>query len=865
MSKKKADLGTEEEYARLDGIVDQISDKQAEAAPKKPTRAERKAEKKRIKAQKAADKKLKKKSKKLIVPKTVQDTIPYVRVYPDTGVIETQDLVFTKAYLMDDINYQIAKDEEQTEMFLKYAEFLNSFDSSTRFQIVINQQNRNLNEFEAQAMLDMDDDGLDYLRTEQNDLLRAKIREGKNQLVRQKYCVVSVSAPSYDAALTAFARHDLDIPDGIKRIGGAVAVPMSSAKRLESLHDIYNPNSVGLFGNNMEQDANGNWRFAPENFTFDNLRRMGLSTKDMIAPSSFEFKSDHGKVGDLYFRALFVRTIPQSLKDTFLKELSEAECKMVTSMYFQPIDGESALRMARNDIINVNANMIERQKQASKSGYSVDLINPELKAAADEANALRDDLTSKNQKLFYLTLAMVHFAETKEQLDSDTKAIQAIGRRHLVDIKTLSYQQSNGLDSVLPLCSNKLAIRRSMITESCAVLMPFVNQELNAPGGMYYGLNAVSHNLIMLNRRTSKNGNGMIFGGPGSGKSMSAKQEMMSVLLSSDDVVIVIDPEGEYAPLANLLGGEVIRIAPGSNVHLNPFDIELLATDSADDPITSKSDFLCSMLESIVGDRYGLTAGQRSIIDRCVKKAYDPYLNSFDPESGTYDKSKLPTLLSFYFLLRDQDGYEAMQLADGLEIYATGSQNLFAHATNVEYSKRFVVYDIKDIGSSMKALGLLVVLDNIWNRIVAGRDSGRNTWFYIDEIYLLFKTASSTEFLRNLYKRARKYGGLPTGITQNVSDLLENDIARTMILNCEFVQMLNQSAYDRAQLGELLKISPTQMDFITNAGPGQGLIYDGVHIVPFINQLDKNTKQYEAMTTVLSEVAAIKERQAEAK
>lgn len=847
------------EDAHLGEVVDTLSEQKG-ASTKGKKAGKPKESRKERRARKRSEKALKKKARKLIVPKTVQDTIPYSRVYPDTGIIETQNGVFTKTYLLDDVNYQVAKDEEQTDMFLKYAEFMNAFDSSTRFQITVVQQNINLAEFEADTMLEMEDDGLDYLRKEQNDLLWGKIREGKNELVTKKYVTVSLPAVSYAAAVTAFASQDLEIVTNINKIGGAVAQPLTTAKRLELLHDIYNPNSVGLFGNNMLRDHHGNLVFDKENFRFDILRRMGLTTKDMIAPDSFSFQSGCGKVGSLYFRALFMRTVPQSLKDTFLKELTEAECKMITSLTYQPIDGQTALKMANNDIRNTNSNMIEKQKQASKSGYSVELVNPELKSAAEEAAALREDLTSKNQKLFYLTLVTVHFAETEEQLNSDTKAIQAIGRRHLVDIKPLTWQQENGLNACLPLCCSKLEIKRSLITESAAVFMPFVNQELNdRDGGMYYGNNAVSHNLILHNRRNSKNGNGMILGQPGAGKSMSAKQEMLAVLLSSHDDVIVIDPEGEYYRMAEMLGGEVIRIAPGTDVHLNPFDIEM-HYDEKEDPITLKSDFICSICETIVGDRFGLTAGQKSIIDRNVKRVYVPYLNSYDPETGAYDNDKLPTLLDFYNLLREEDGYEALQLADGLEIYATGTQNLFAYPTNVAYKKRFVVYDISKIGGSMKSLGLLVVLNNIWNRMVSGHKDGKYIWVYIDEIYLLFKNASSAEFLRDFYKRDRKYGGIATGITQNVSDILENDIARTIISNCEFVQMLSQAPLDRAALGDLLNISPTQMDFITNAGPGHGLIYDGIHIVPFVNQLPKDTKQYEAMTTRPSEVKELEDR-----
>lgn len=823
----------------------------------------KKGKSKKVSPRKSA-KQLKKKSKRLRIPKTVQETIPYYRIYPDNGIIETEPGVFTKSYLLQDINYQIAKEDEQFDMFMKYGQLLNGFDPTLRFEITINQKNINMEEFEERTMLPMREDGLDDLRRERNEMLKKKIMEGKNSLVKEKYLTVSAQADSLSSAELLFTRLDAEITANVKKIGHADATVLPTARRLEILHDIYNIGSEGCFGNNLvkveREDGKLEYAFADEKFRFDIMHRMGLTTKDMIGPASFTFKSDHGKVGSTYFRALFLRKIPTYLCDNVLAELTNTDCNMITSIHYQAIDGEKAQKMVRNKMTNINAGMVDKQKKASKAGYSVDLISPELQDAARETSQLMEDINSKNQKLFFATLVIVHFADTKEQLDSDTKSIQTIGRRLQCDIKKLSEQQENGLNTVLPLAYNQLHIKRSLTTESAAVLMPFVNQELNdRNGGMYYGNNAVSHNLIMLNRRNAKNGNGFIFGTPGSGKSMSAKQEMLTVLLSSDDTVLVIDPEGEYYPMAEMLGGEVIRIAAGADVHINPFDIDM-DSDSEDDPMAIKSDFIVSLCETAVAGQYGLAPTQRSIIDRCVRKAYEPYLASRNEETGRYDKNKLPTLKDFYTLLRQQSGYDAMQLADGLEIYVTGSLNIFAHRTNVEYHKRFVVFDIKDVGATMKPMAMLVVLDNIWNRIVAGRKECRYTWFFADEIYLLFKTQSSAEFLRNLYKRARKYYGLPTGITQNVDDLLKDDTARTMISNCEYIQMLNQAPLDRVQLAELLNISETQLGFVTNSSPGEGLIYDGRVIVPFVNKLPKDTKMYEAMTTKPDEVRAREER-----
>ena len=801
-------------------------------------------------------KKAKKAAKKLKIPRTVQESIPYENVYPKDGIIETSKGVFTKSYLLKDINYQIAKQNEQEDMFVKYTEFLNSFDPTTKFQISIIQKNINMKDFEQKVMLKMKNDSLDELRDERNEMIKKKLLEGKNNQTKDKYLTVEIKANSYEDAQTKFARLDSEIDTNLKKIGNSSATVVSTVERLEILHDIYNKVEDGEFCNNYVYNEKGELVPAKEKFSFEIMKDMGLTTKDMIAPSSMEFNSDYGRLGDTYFRALFLRTLPTFLRDSILKELTDTDSNMVTSLIFEPIDSEKAVKMAQNQLRNINSNLIEKQKEASKGGYSVELINPQTRDAADEAHELFNDLTGKNQKLFYATLVIVHFADTLEQLNLETKHIMTIGRGALsCDVKKLTNQQENGLNTALPLCCNKLEVKRTITSENGALFMPFVNQELNDEGGMYYGNNAISHNLILLNRRNLKNGNGFIFGTPGAGKSVSAKQEMMTVLLESDDDVIVLDPEGEYAPMAELLGGEVIRISAASKDYINPFDISM-DLDKTDDPIAIKSDFITALCEIMASNRYGLSQTQRSLIDSCIHDIYRPYLNSRDPETGKYDERLIPTFHDFHRALREKRGMDATDLADGLEMYVTGSYNFFAHHTSVKYKERFVVYDISKIGTNMTAAGLQVALDNVWNRIVEGRKKGKNTWFYIDEIYLLFKTQESATFLKELYKRARKYGGIPTGITQNVTDLLSNETARTMISNCEYILMLNQAPMDRAILGEMLNMSSTEMEYITNASPGTGIIYNGSVKVPFINSLPKNTKMYKAMTTKLDEVKA---------
>lgn len=790
------------------------------------------------------------KKKKLKIPKTVQQSIPYYCTYPEEGIIEIEAGKYTRAYELSDINYQIAKEQEQEEMFLKYGEFLNAFDPSVELQIVINNKNINREFFEAETLLKFKDDELDALREERNTMLKKKIREGQNNLIKEKYLIVAVNAKSLEEAYTSLNRLESELISNIKKIGGANLRPLSVEERLSQLYDIYNPDLPGKFGNKVNVETR-----SIEGFDFQYMRRLGLTTKDCIGPPRFEFRSNYGMVGDTYFESLYLDKLPTALGDDILAELTNTEFKMLTSLNIYPVPMEKAQKMVKAQIININSNVIDRQKTATKSGYSVDLISPELRDAQEEANNLLHSLSSQNQKMYMISLVITHFADSREELKVNSETIRATARRLLCTMKPLLGQQENGLNASLPLCNSKIEIKRTLTTESTSVFMPFVNQELNdRNGGLYYGNNAVSRNLIMFNRRRSKNGNGFIFGTPGSGKSMSAKQEMLDVLLSSDDKVIVIDPEAEYGPMAEMLGGEVIRIAPGSNVHINPLDMNVNYSGNDDDPITLKSDFIISIFNVLLGSRFSISPGQHSVIDRCTRTIYKRYIESYDEKTRSFDESLVPTLKDLYDELKKQSGYEAQELANALEIYAVGSLNLFSEKTNVKSNNRFTVFDIKDVGSSIKTLALLVVLDNIWNQIVEGRTKGQNVWFYVDEIYLLFTSDSSAEFLRTLYKRARKYGGIPTGITQNVADLLDNDIARTMISNCEFIQMLNQAPLDRKDLAALLNISPTQLSYITNAGPGEGLIYTGASIVPFKNDLPKDTKMYRAMTTTLSEV-----------
>lgn len=855
-SVKHAPTGSQTD-ADLSDTIDVLANNRAARLSKRPRPAKKSAFS--LAKKKDEGKALKLKGKSIKVPKTVQDTIPYTHVYPEKGIIETLPGTFTRTYLLRDTNYDSASEDDKLAMAQKYQEFLNTFDQSLRFELTIDQKNIDMETFESQTMLKMRGDDMDMLREERNDMMRRKV------LDKRKYLTVSAKAESLDEALTIFDRLDKTIPSILRKIGQASITPLTTVERLELLHDMYNVGMEGHFGNNVvredKMDEAGHvvstqYVWGDPQFSLDIMHRMGLTTKDVIAPDYFEFKTNYGMCGGKYFRALYLRSIPEIISDSIIKDITSTTIDMTTSLHFTPIPTEVASRRIKNRLTTIDASLLDKQKKASRSGYSADLISPELRNSHEQTAALLEEVARKSQNMFEMSLVIVHFADTKEQLDSDTKTLQSVTAGQKLRLSVLSEQQEVGLNTVLPLALNQIHVSTTLTSESASAFTPFVNTELiDRNGGMFYGFNKISNNPILLNRKNLKNGNGFIFGTPGAGKSMSAKQEMLTVLLSTpDDTVLVVDPEAEYYPMAEMLGGEVVRIASGSDVYINPLDIDMSA-DSEDDPIAIKSDFMVSFCDAIAGDRNCITPAQRSIIDRCVKAAYQDFLSSYDPEARQYDQSKIPTLVDFFNVLKKQRGFDAAQLRDMLELYVTGSQNIFAHRTNVDYKDRFVVFDIRDTGATLKNVALLVVLDYVWNKMVAGRKNKNYTWFFVDEIYLLFKTQSSAEFLKNLYKRARKYMGIPTGITQNVSDLLRDETARTMIANSEYLELLNQKSEDRLILQELLHMSDAELSYITNSNPGEGIIYNGVCCVPFINQIPKDTLQYKAMTTKAGEAA----------
>lgn len=767
---------------------------------------------------------------KRVLPKTAQQTVPYLMAYDD-GIIETKKGAFSKTIQFFDINYQIARQDDKEDIFIKYCELLNYFNSTIGLQITVINKSVNRRTFEEKILLKERGDNFDEYRQEYNEMLKHQVSVGKNDIQKEKFITITVTANTVDDARGVFARLESEVLGLIRRLGSYGKV-LTIQQRLELLHDVYRQGNEGDFV--YEPRLN---------------RKRGLMTKDLVAPDSFEFKRDRVMLGNKYARSLFIKDLPTFINDSFLSELTDFSINMLLTINVRPIEPHIALRLINRQITGMEANKIEYQKRSLRGGYLEPFIPYELRHSLDEAQKLLDEVVNKNQKLFLTNIVITILADSKEELDRNTDAVTSVGRKYLCQIGVLNYQQEEGLNSSLPLGINDIKVDRCLTTESTAVFIPFTSQELLQEDGMYYGLNAVSRNLILFSRKTLKNANGFILGSPGSGKSFSAKREMVNVLLNTDDDVIIIDPEREYTRLVQNFEGEVIHISAGSKNYINPLDMSIDYSDD-DEPLLLKSDFILSLCEIIVGGREGLNPKEKSIIDRCLKLTYKEYLQEFDSD-------KIPTLKDFYEVLRTQKELEAENLATALELYTTGNLSVFANKTNIDVNNRLICYDIKDLGKQLRTMGMLIVLDAIWNRITYNRDKGRRTWLYMDEIYLLFANDYSANFLFELYKRARKWGAIPTGITQNVEDLLRSELARRMLSNSDFLLMLNQAPSDRTELAKLLNISATQLSYVTNSDPGQGLLFSGNSIIPFIDKFPQNTMLYRLMTTKVEEVSQI--------
>ena len=769
---------------------------------------------------------LKQDKEKFTVPRSVQDAIPIRRIWPD-GVFQFGSK-FSKCIRFSDINYAIASKEDKTVMFLNYSELLNALDTGSTTKITINNKRINRRNFESTILLPTQGDFLDGYRAEYNTMLMDKVTDASNSVVQERYITVSTHKKNIGEARTFFDRVTNDITSRLNKLDSR-SEELDALERLRILHDFYRVGEETEF-----------------HFDLKDSMRKGHSYKDAICPDSMEVKKDHFVMGDKFGRVLFLKEYASYIKDSMINELTELNRTLMLSIDVIPVPTDEAVREMQNRLLGVETNVTNWQRRQNSNNNFSAVVPYDLEQQRRETREMLDDLTTRDQRMMFAVVTLVHLADSKEELDSDTETLQAIARKHLCQLSTLNWQQAEGLVTALPLGLRRIDALRTLTTEALAVLMPFKAQESRHQDGVYDGQNTISKNLILANRWELLNANGFVLGVSGSGKSFTAKREMVGLALAArnsadgmPDDIIVIDPESEYRPLIEGLGGEVIEVSATSPNHINAMDMEQGYGDG-ENPVVLKSEFLLSLCEQLMGAGK-LSAKEKSIIDRCAAQCYRDYIR------GGY-QGAVPTLQDFHAELLRQPEPEARDVALAIELFTEGSLNTFAKPTNVDTNSRILCYDIRDLGRQLLPVGMLVVLDSIFNRIIRNRRQGRNTWIYIDEIYLLFQHEYSANFLFTLWKRVRKYRACCTGITQNVDDLLQSHTARTMLANSEFLVMLNQAATDRTELARLLNISDNQLSYITNVESGCGLIKCGSAIVPFLDNFPKN-RLYQLMTT----------------
>ena len=761
-------------------------------------------------------------------PKTVQESIPYREMYRD-GICRVNDRKYTKTIVFQDINYHLAQNDDKTQIFENYCDLLNYFDASVSVQLSFINQYGNAEEF--QKSIDIPDAGDDHdsIRREYADMLRNQLAKGNNGLTKTKYVTFGIEADNLKAAKLRIERVEADILNNFKTLGVA-AHSLTGAERLEVLH------------NQMHPDGTDKFRF-----DWKERVRTGLSTKDYIAPSSFDFRDGKTlRMGDHYGAVSFLQILAPELTDRMLADLLDIDAPVTVTLHIQSIDQAEAVKTIKRKLSDLDKMKIEEQKKAVRSGYDMDIIPSDLATYGNEAKTLLEDLQSRNERMFLVTIIVLNTSKKKQKLDNDIFSAAGIAQKYNCALKRLDFQQEQGLMSSLPLGVNQIDIKRGLTTSSVAIFVPFTTCELLQRGeAMYYGLNALSNNLIMANRKRLKNPNGLFLGTPGSGKSFAAKREIVNVFLLTQDDIIISDPEAEYFPLVNRLGGQVVKLSPNSAQRINPMDINVDYSDD-DDPLTLKSDFVLSLCELVVGGKTGLEPVEKTIIDRCVRLVYRDYLANPQPD-------KMPILEDLYNLLRKQSESEAQRIATSLEIYVTGSLNVFNGRTNVDITNRLVCYDIKELGKQLKKLGMLILQDQVWGRVTANRALKKVTWFYQDEFHLLLKDDQTAAYSVEIWKRFRKWGGIPTALTQNVKDLLASREIENIIENSDFVLMLNQAAGDRQILAKQLGISPHQLSYVTHSNAGEGLLFYGNVIIPFSDRFPTDTETYALLTTRLHE------------
>lgn len=758
------------------------------------------------------------------IPRDAVQTIPYRELFPD-GLMQVNDKLFTKTLRFSDINYELAQPEDKEQTFDGLCDFYNALDSSMWAQMSFLNLRANLIDYRKSVTVPGQGDGCDDVRRELETILQAQLAKGNNGLIKRKYFTFGIEADSGQAARPRVERIEADLRNHLKNMG-VRSEPLSGYDRLEVLHGIFHPDG--------REKLRFNW---------DAVVNTGLSTKPFIAPSSFDFRGGRTfKIGGMWGAASFLQIGASQLNDRVLSDFLNLDCSQIVTIHIKAVNQQEAIKTIKRKLTDIEKTKIEEQKKAVRSGYDMDVLPPDLITYAGEAQTLLNSLQSRDERMFLATVLIVNLAPTRGQLENDVFQAASVAQKHNCALKRLDWQQEQGLMSSLPLGLNQIEIQPGLTTSSLAIFVPFTTEELFMDGeALYYGINALSSNLIMADRKRLKNPNGLFLGVPGSGKSFSAKREIANAFLTTKDDIIITDPEAEYAPLVNRLGGQVVQLSPVSTQYVNPMDINPDYSDE-ENPLTLKSDFILSLCELIVASKDGLQPVEKTIIDRCTRLVYRDYLADPRPE-------KMPVLGDLYDLLLKQEETEAKRLATALEIYVSGSLNVFNHQTNVDLTNRLVCYDIKQLGKGLKKIAMLVLQDQVWNRVTVNRAAHRTTWFYCDEFHLLLKDEQTAAYSVEIWKRFRKWGGIPSALTQNVKDLLSSREIENIFENSDFIYMLSQAAGDRQILARQLGISPTQLSYVTHSNAGEGLLFYGNTIIPFVDHFPKDTELYRIMTT----------------
>ena len=765
-----------------------------------------------------------KERKQAKIPKTAQQSIPYKEIYKD-GICQVDNKHFNKCIAFGDINYQLANNEDKTAAFGFWCDFYNYFDPNISLQISCMSQYANVREMQKTIDIPAQGDDFDDIREEYAGVLKTQLSKGNNGLQRKKYITFGIEANNLRDAKPKLERIETDIINNLKAMGVA-ARSMTGFERLKLLYTTFNEETQEPFV-----------------FSYDLIAETGLSTKDFIAPTSFDFRdSKYFRMGKTIGAVSFLHILAPELSDKMLADFLDMDNSIIVNLHVQSIDQAKAIKQIKSKITDLDKMKIEEQKKAVRAGYDMDVLPSDLMTYGGEAKKLLEDLQSRNERMFLVTILIMNTATSKKKLDNILFHTAAIAQKYNCALKRLDFRQEQGLMSSLPLGINEIDIQRGLTTSATAVFVPFTTEELfQADEALYCGINAISNNMIMADRKLLKNPNGLILGTPGSGKSFSAKREMANAFLITKDDIIICDPEGEYSPLVNMLHGQVIKISPASHQYVNPMDINLNYSED-ESPVSFKADFILSLCELIVGSKTGLEPVEKTIIDRCVRLTYMNYLQNPIPEN-------MPIMEDLYNTILAQDEPEAKRIATALEIYVTGSLNVFNHRTNVDINNRMVCFDIKELGKQLKKIGMLVVQDQVWNRVTINRAEHKSTRYYIDEFHLLLKDEQTAAYSVEIWKRFRKWGGIPTGITQNVKDLLASREIENIFENSDYIYMLNQAGGDRQILAKQLNISPHQLSFVTNSNEGEGLLFYGRTIIPFKDKFPKDTKLYHIMTT----------------